>query len=374
MTNMICPTAETLAQFLSGSAAPADAAEVEAHLGVCLDCRAALDDLSDNRDLRRWLPRAMKLAECADDAQLDHVISDLATARSGIETDFGRWEVAWEPGAVLDQYRIQEVIGRGGMGVVLKANDLALGARWPSRCCARGSRSQGPHRLIQEARIVAKLRHDNVVTVYAVVNAQGSPVPGHGTCGWHDAGRFDSLARSARARPGCRHRGSGRAGIRGGAGAGPDSPRRQAEQRPLGRGPRSCQDQRLRPGARRRYGCQRDPGRPLGRHTDLHEPGTSARRGTARLALGHLRPGRDTLRDLDRRSTFSGRTHMVFQQVTGEEPKPPRAWNDRVPRDLETICLKAMAKEPSRRYQTAAEMADDLALAARRADYGAAGR
>ncbi len=39
---------------------------------------------------------------------------------------------------------------------------------------------------------------------------------------------------------------------------------------------------------------------------------------------------------------------------------PLRQLNDRVPRDLETICAKAMAKELYRRYQTASEFADDL--------------
>src|SRR5262249_30258996 len=43
-----------------------------------------------------------------------------------------------------------------------------------------------------------------------------------------------------------------------------------------------------------------------------------------------------------------------------DDPKPPRRLNDRIPRDLETICLKAMAREPGRRYQTAAALADDL--------------
>src|SRR5262249_16449955 len=57
---------------------------------------------------------------------------------------------------------------------------------------------------------------------------------------------------------------------------------------------------------------------------------------------------------------FRGTPHMVVQQVLHDEPVPPRRLNDRVPRDLETVCLKAMAKEPGRRYETAAELRDDL--------------
>jgi WD40 repeat protein/serine/threonine protein kinase len=57
---------------------------------------------------------------------------------------------------------------------------------------------------------------------------------------------------------------------------------------------------------------------------------------------------------------FRGNTRMLTQQVLHEEPRPPRKLNDQIPRDLETICLKAMAKEPGRRYQTASDLADDL--------------
>ena len=57
---------------------------------------------------------------------------------------------------------------------------------------------------------------------------------------------------------------------------------------------------------------------------------------------------------------FRGNTRMLLHQVIHDEPRPPRSLNDRVPRDLETACLKAMAKEPNRRYATARDLADDL--------------
>ena len=57
---------------------------------------------------------------------------------------------------------------------------------------------------------------------------------------------------------------------------------------------------------------------------------------------------------------FRGNTRMLLHQVLHDEPRPPRSLNDRIPRDLETVCLKAMAKEPNRRYATARDLADDL--------------
>ncbi len=57
---------------------------------------------------------------------------------------------------------------------------------------------------------------------------------------------------------------------------------------------------------------------------------------------------------------FQGSRRLLMLQVVEDEPRPLRRLNDHVPRDLETICLKAMAKAPARRYQTAQEFADDL--------------
>jgi serine/threonine protein kinase len=57
---------------------------------------------------------------------------------------------------------------------------------------------------------------------------------------------------------------------------------------------------------------------------------------------------------------FRGTTQMLLQQLLHDEPQRPRSVNQSLPRDLETICLKAMAKEAPRRYATARDMADDL--------------
>jgi serine/threonine protein kinase len=57
---------------------------------------------------------------------------------------------------------------------------------------------------------------------------------------------------------------------------------------------------------------------------------------------------------------FSGSGRMLLLQVLEDEPRPPRQLRHDIPRDLETICLKAMAKTPSRRYATAGQLADDL--------------
>ena len=57
---------------------------------------------------------------------------------------------------------------------------------------------------------------------------------------------------------------------------------------------------------------------------------------------------------------FRGSERMLIVQILKDEPPRPRRLQARVPRDLETICLKCLEKEPGRRYPTAKALADDL--------------
>jgi WD40 repeat protein/tRNA A-37 threonylcarbamoyl transferase component Bud32 len=61
------------------------------------------------------------------------------------------------------------------------------------------------------------------------------------------------------------------------------------------------------------------------------------------------------------RAPFTGETITeILHQVTDTEPVAPRLLNPKLPRDLETICLECLAKEPPGRYASAQALADDL--------------
>ncbi len=57
---------------------------------------------------------------------------------------------------------------------------------------------------------------------------------------------------------------------------------------------------------------------------------------------------------------FDGSTTLLLHQIQSSDPRAPRSIKGSIPRDLETICLKALAKSPEKRYATAKDMADDL--------------
>ena len=60
------------------------------------------------------------------------------------------------------------------------------------------------------------------------------------------------------------------------------------------------------------------------------------------------------------RRPFAGDTTAILEQIVATEPRPPRQLDDTIPRELERICLKAMAKRATERCTTARDMAEDL--------------
>src|SRR5262249_47309566 len=83
------------------------------------------------------------------------------------------------PGSLgrLDHYEVHEIIGRGGMGVVLKAFDTAL-LRTVAIKVLAPHLAAGPtarQRFVREAQAAARVSHDNVVTIHAV--AAGGELP-----------------------------------------------------------------------------------------------------------------------------------------------------------------------------------------------------
>src|SRR5258706_3510024 len=55
-----------------------------------------------------------------------------------------------------------------------------------------------------------------------------------------------------------------------------------------------------------------------------------------------------------------GTTYETIKLLLDTEPRQPRLWNSKIDRDLSTICLKCLEKDPKRRYPSALALAEDL--------------
>lgn len=81
--------------------------------------------------------------------------------------------VHFEPGATVGRYRLQEQLGKGGMGAVYAAYDPQLDRRVALKFLHGAQQASATERLVREAQALARVAHPNVVTVFDVSTHDG---------------------------------------------------------------------------------------------------------------------------------------------------------------------------------------------------------
>jgi serine/threonine protein kinase len=291
------------------------------------------------------------------------------------------------PFARLGRYELGELLGAGGFGSVWRARDVELrrevAVKVP-RGGFLGSRTQ-EERFLREARSAAQLRHRGLVAVHDSGRDHGTVfivselVHGPSLAQWLEQGRLgvreaaELAAQVADAldcahRHGVVHRDLKPSNILldsdhsdGGGQTGADrSPAPAAD-------PTSWNLPAFHPRIVD-FGLAKHDASEATMTFDGQVLGTLAYMSPEQLRSPHSVDGRSDVYSLGvvlyqlltHELPFRGASPMLQVQVLEDEPSPPRQLNDRIPRDLETITLKCLAKEPARRYASAGELAEDL--------------
>ena len=262
----------------------------------------------------------------------------------------------------IDGYDVQSVLGRGGMGVVYRARHLKLNRTVALKMLLSGAYAS-PNELVRfqrEAEAVAGLSHPNIVQVFDVGELDGRP---YFTMEFVEG---QSLAERL---------------------AGTPQPARQtaAFMAILSQAVQVAHDggvihRDLKPanvllatdgtpkisdfGLARRFEDASDltmTGARIGTPSYMAPEQAAGLTSTVGPPADIYALGAILYEMLTGRPPFRAETAIETErQVIIEEPVPPSRLNAQTPRDLETICLKCLRKDPSRRYARAAELADDL--------------
>jgi tetratricopeptide (TPR) repeat protein len=289
-------------------------------------------------------------------------------------------------GALLDDssgppgYEILGELGCGGMGVVYRARQTSLN-RPVALKMILAPKHAGPQqaaRFRAEAEAVARLQHPNIVQVYEVGEHGGRPffsmelVEG-GSLAEHIAGNPQPAAEAARlvevlARAvqhahsrGVVHRDLKPANV---------LLQKTDEGRPEASRSNSCLESAAFCPKITDFGLAKRLDIPAAQTQTgavMGSPSYMAPEQTGRSPHG-IGPAADVwalgailYEMLTGRPPFKAETALdTLLQVVHDDPLPPSRLRARTPRDLETVCLKCLEKEPRRRYPSAAALADDL--------------
>jgi WD40 repeat protein len=302
---------------------------------------------------------------------------DTATEEAAVVTT--EFEVRVVPEWV-GRFRILDELGRGGMGVVYLAQQPELN-RPVALKMIRSGVFAGAHELARfraEAGAVARLQHPGVVQIYEVGEAEGQPylvleyLDG-GSLASHLQGEpqpprlaaalVEQLARAAdhAHRRGIVHRDLKPANIL--LSAAPPSP--EGGPRPRRLDLSACLPKIADFGLAKHLGAgaaRTETGVVLGTPWYMAPEQAGAGRREVGPAADIYGLGAVLYELLTGRPPFRGESLAeTLDQVRTQEPVPPRRLQAGLSRDLETVCLKCLEKEPGKRYASAADLADDLA-------------
>jgi serine/threonine-protein kinase len=331
--------------------------------------RQLLEELLDSeqtpeevcRDYPKLLPEVRRRwqRKCACDAQLDALFPgmELHSPFSSPSSTPSSAELPRIPG-----YEVLEVMGRGGMGVVYKARHLRLDRPVALKMLLTGEQASRESRehLQREAKVGAGLRHPNIVQVHDMGDQDGLPyftmelveggnlaqkLAGMPQPPRQAAALLATLAEAVQAahRCGIVHRDLKPANVLLTADGTPKICDLGLARRLDGEAGLTWTGTTV--GTPSYMAPEQAEARPrtLGPAVDIHALGA---------ILYELLTGRPPFRAATAAETL--------RQVISQDPVPPSRLNGEVPRDLETICLKCLHKEPHLRYADAAALAADL--------------
>jgi WD40 repeat protein len=260
-------------------------------------------------------------------------------------------------------YEILEILGWGGMGVVYRALQQGLNRQVALKMVHAGAQAspQVLARLRVEARAVGRLQHPNIVQIHDVGEHAGSPylvlelVEGRSLAQWlggtprpgrQAAEMVEALARAIHSAhvQGVVHRDLTPANILLTAEMAPKITDFGLAKLVIGGGDSRTQ-----------------AGELLGTPSYMAPEQAASRQRAIGAATDVYALGAILYEMLTGRPPFKAESPLeTLRQVMVDEPVAPSRLQPRLPRDLETICLKCLRKEPSQRYASALELADDL--------------
>jgi eukaryotic-like serine/threonine-protein kinase len=274
-----------------------------------------------------------------------------------------RPHVAPTPGLPhIPGYEVQELLGHGGMGVVYKAWHLRLHRPVAMKMLLAGAYAQPQEleRFLREAETVAGLRHPNIVQVHEAGDVEGRP---YFTMEFVEGG---SLAQQLAGTP--------QPALQAAALVATVSEAVHAAHQ------RGIVHRDLKPGnilltadgtlkltdfglARRLEGTASltQSGVPVGTPSYMAPEQAESKGRAVGPAADTYALGAILYELLTGRPPFRAETAAeTLRHVVSQDPVPPSRLNAAVPRDVETICLKCLEKDPERRYPSAAALAEDL--------------